>query len=204
MLNKTVKEPSIDMTSDSIIASFLDYKTESNHNDIKFHEFVHKNPFRYSLSITSEQNCFNQEKNIQEVNSESSSSVILEDSQDILVLNCKKLHGFPGSFNKKHGINLKKLRKCRYSEHNTNRNLNLQVDDDVQPEIASVKSSFAMSDRRQRARSCYTRISKKLSGEALLESHESDESIILSELDPIEENHANDPDSSILIIQSND
>lgn len=87
----------------------------------------------------------------------------LEDSQDILVLGRRKLHGCQGTFSEQYGIKLKKLRKSRYSEHVPSKILHLQVDSDVQPEIASVRSSFVSTERRERAVSCYTKIQNKAS-----------------------------------------
>lgn len=103
------------------------------------------------------------EHHIPEESLESSSSIQLEDSQDILVLGRRKLHGCHETFSEQYGIKLKKLRKSRYSEHIPRKILHLQVDQDVQPEIASVKSSFVSTERRERAVSCYAKMIKKAS-----------------------------------------
>lgn len=100
------------------------------------------------------------DKGIQEVNSESSSSVVLDDSNDIIVMDRTKPYGSRGNFRLKHGISLKKIRTSRNSDHINNKIPWLQIEKDVQPEIASVKSSVVLSDR-ERAESCYARFQHK-------------------------------------------
>ena len=97
------------------------------------------------------------EQYIPEESLESSSSVVLEDSQDFIILSSKKLYGSTDSFSQLHGINLKKIRSARFSEHSSHKDPQLQKDDDVQPEIASFHESAIKSERRARAESCYVK-----------------------------------------------
>ena len=186
-----IKYPSVDMTADtSVILSPIENQTF----------FLDMNKYTNNIlasqatssSRMTRRNFHNpKEKYTPEEDPESSSSVILEDFQDFIFLNCKKTHGSHGSFSHQHGINLKKIRKSRYSEYCPRKTLDLQVDDDVQPEITSFKASFIDLKYRQRAESCYTKIKTKKSlgnlaliSQESIESVESSESVIVNSPDP--------------------
>ena len=173
---------SIDMTEDSSIYSS---PLESRH----FFLDVNKCTNNALPSSRSQATCSSRvsirnflttkEKFIPEVDLESSSSVILEDSQDFIFLNSKKPHGSHGSFSHQYGINLKKIRQARYSEHMPQKVLGLQIDEDVQPEIAPLRGPFANIEIRKRAQSLYTKAKNKKSlGNLALISQESRESIV--------------------------
>ena len=88
--------------------------------------------------------------------SESSSTVIYEESPEILILNRHKIHGRQERFSREFAINLKKLRVGRYSEYMPRRNMQLQIDEDVQPRITTLRESII--EQRKRTESCYPRL----------------------------------------------
>ena len=162
MFSSILKKESIsESTSDSLFSSVLN-STSPSDNTARSIGFLRSRNILTSRDFSSNPASL-REQRIPEESLESSSSVQLEDSQDILVLGRRKLHGCQGTFSEQYGIKLKKLRKSRYSEHVPSKILQLQVDSDVQPEIASVRSSFVSTERRERAVSCYTKIQNKAS-----------------------------------------
>lgn len=156
MFPKVNKKDSVgEISSDTILSLSCLNSTGPSDNTLKSN-FQRSRNLISSREFSSNLNSL-REYNIPEESLESSSSVQLEDSQDILVLGRRKLHGCHDTFCERYAIKLKKLRKSRYSEHIPRKILHLQVDQDVQPEIASVKSSFISTERRERAVSCYTK-----------------------------------------------
>jgi ELMO/CED-12 family len=92
----------------------------------------------------------------QEENLSRSSSVVFENSPDILIVNRHKPHGRQETFSKEFAINPKKLRAGRYSEHIPRKCLKLQIDEDVQPKITTMRESTVLIQRK-RTESCYPR-----------------------------------------------
>lgn len=86
----------------------------------------------------------------------SSRSIIYEESPDILILNRHKLHGRKERFSREFAINPKKLRVGRYSEYMPRKRLELQIDEDVQPQISTLRESILI--QRNRTESCYPRL----------------------------------------------
>ena len=87
---------------------------------------------------------------------ESSDSIVYDSSPDILILNRDKVHGRKERFSREFGINPKKLRIGRYSEHIPTKRLELQIDEDVQPQITTLRESILI--QRNRTESCYPRL----------------------------------------------
>lgn len=149
---------SIDLTDDTNISPtevncfYIDTGKCVNQNLPSFRSLI-SNSSRFS----SKRPQTDKEKYIPEVEFESSSSVVFEDSQEILIVNVNKLHGSKNSFSNLHGINLKKIRAGRFSEYAPKKRLELQVDEDVQPEIASLYGSLSGAESRKRAVSYYNK-----------------------------------------------
>lgn len=85
-----------------------------------------------------------------------SSSLVFDESPDILILSRQKVYGRRERFSQEFAINLKKLRNGRFSEYTPNRNLALHIDSDVQPQIVTLRE--AQLEQRKRTESCYPRI----------------------------------------------
>lgn len=85
-----------------------------------------------------------------------SSSIIYEESPDVIILSRHKVHGRKERFSREHAINLKKLRIDRFSEHIPRKRMQLQIEDDVQPQITTLRESII--EQRKRTESCYPRI----------------------------------------------
>ena len=85
-----------------------------------------------------------------------SSSLIFDESPDILIVSRQKVYGRRERFSQEFGINLKKLRNGRFSEYTPHRNLALHIDSDVQPQIVTLREAHL--EQRKRTESCYPRI----------------------------------------------
>ena len=74
-----------------------------------------------------------------------------------MILNRHKIHGRKERFSREFAINPKKLRISRYSEHIPRKCLQLQIDEDVQPQITTLRESGVFL-QRNRTESCFPRI----------------------------------------------
>lgn len=120
-----------------------------------------------------------------------SSSIVYEESPDVIILSRHKVHGRKERFSREYAINLKKLRAGRYSEHIPRKCMQLQIEEDVQPQIATLRESIV--EQRKRTESCYPRMQnqKALHVEMLvptLQSVESRDEIYVSKVNFMEKN----------------
>ena len=94
-----------------------------------------------------------------------SSSIIFDESPDILIVSKQKVYGSRERFSQEFAINLKKLRNGRFSEYMPRKNFCLNVDSDVQPQIITLRDSYY--EQRKRTESCYPRLGHQISNQEL-------------------------------------
>ena len=116
-----------------------------------------------------------------------SSSLIFDESPDILIVSKQKVYGRRERFSQEFAINLKKLRNGRYSEYMPRKNFDLNVDSDVQPQIVTLRDSY--NEQRKRTESCYPRLGHQRSHQELFSlSENKDQSVNTSESQASNEN----------------
>ena len=116
-----------------------------------------------------------------------SSSIIFDESPDILIVSKQKVYGRRERFSQEFAINLKKLRNGRYSEYMPRKNLDLNVDSDVQPQIVTLRDSY--NEQRKRTESCYPRLGHQKSNQELFSlSENKDQSVNTNESQASNEN----------------